>query len=197
MQQVNTLTVSSLSPGSVQTDLTNHRNLRREIRRLPKCSTRETRRTKPCNCQPRSEKSIYLQWPIVFSQNQTIAHGSHCPYAAWEQALTDINVRLSFCSRALKRKFHLSIALLLSHGGGVQIAPTLTVRRIVSSDSPGFQLMKKRLAFQTKPKGFGQSIANELLRLFQERKATPYDRLEDGTTFLHVRRRILTSLVEY
>jgi len=183
-QHSHSVTLSSISPSSVESDLVDHRNLRRDMRRLKK-----NRSAAACGCRSRSETSVYLQWPFFLSRKRTTTHESHCPYAAWEVAVTDVNIRLSLCSLTLKRKLHLSMMLSYLHWSEPQIKPDLKVRRVVSNSSPAFQLLNALrfygLEADDRISSF-ESIGDELLRLFQGRRATPYDRLEDGSTLLHV-----------
>jgi len=189
-----TVTLSSISPSSVESDLADHRNIRRDIRQLKK-----NRSTAVCGCSPRSEISVYLQWPFFFSRQRTVKHESHCPRAAWEVAVSDINFRLSFCSLTLKRKLQLSMALSSLNGSELQIKPNLKIRRVVSVSSPAFQLLNGYRFWGLEGLEaddripFIERIGDELLRLFQERRATPYDRLEDGSTLLHVSYRATNS----
>jgi len=187
-----TVTFASIPPKTVESDLADHQDLRYDPRRL-----KRDHGTAICGCDSRSETSVYLQWPVLLSRKRTTTHESHCRHAAWEVAVTDVNIRLSLCSLALKRRLHLSMVLSYPKWSELQIKPELKIRRVVSASSPAFQLLN-RLSFHGLNADdciyLSKRAAGELLRLFQERKATPYDRLEDGSTLLHVSRRTPTFL---
>ncbi|KAF2868554.1 hypothetical protein BDV95DRAFT_670156 [Massariosphaeria phaeospora] len=176
--------LSSISPSSVAIDPANHQHLGRDIRRLRSRSSRKNQQMTNCGCNPRSETSVYFQWPFFLSRKRTTVHESYCPRAAWEAALTDIEFRFSLCIRALKAR----LALSYHNGSELQIKPALMIRRVVSESSPAFRLLRwERFQWREldKCKSLVDGFPGELLRLFQERRATPHDRLEDGSTLLH------------
>jgi hypothetical protein len=145
-----------------------------------------------CACQRRSETTVYLTWPISLSRTRTHVHESHCPYAAYQAAISDVNMRLWLCSASLKRK--INIAIVVSQGlGKWSIVPSLCTYRIVPESSPAFALLQ---SFQQKLRtstalDMWIEPAQDLFRLFQMRQASPYERLADGRTLLHVNTHLL------
>ena len=149
-----------------------------------------------CGCRPRPESSVYLQWPFFFSRKRTIPHELHCPHSAGKQAVTDNDVRFSLCSVALKRRLDLSMVLSSSSWGNLKIKHSLKFARFVDRDSPAHLLLDADRVWQLEEAERNHAFletADLLLRLFQEQKATPHDRLEDGSTLLHVNSRTSTS----
>jgi hypothetical protein len=74
----------------------------------------------------------------------------------------------------------MSIAISRMASGAFSVNPALTCYRIVPLSSPAFKLM---VTYQECP----ELIPGELIKLFQDGKASPYDRLGNGFTLLHVR----------
>jgi hypothetical protein len=167
-------------------DFTDLQNINRDVCTLSIASKKKYRYFVPCGCRPFSQTSIYLKWPFYLSRKRTTTHRSDCPNASWERVLTDINVRISLCSLALRNSFCFSI--ILSHlNGEVAIKPTLAIRRVVPTTSPGFSLLLRLTGdeiFVTPD--LIEYTTEQLLRLFQIGEVSPYDRLADGSTLLHV-----------
>ena len=66
----------------------------------------------------------------------------------------------------------------------VSVNPSLSARRIVSRNSPAFELIDRMFNPSHDPPPMDSSA--ELTKLFQTREASPHDRLIDGSTLLHV-----------
>jgi hypothetical protein len=140
-----------------------------------------------CACQRRSETTVYLHWPMTLSRTRTQVHESHCPHAAYQGAMNDVNMRFGLCSATFKRK--INIAIVVSQGlEKWSIAPSLCTYRIVSENSPAFALLRSFHNDIRASAGLDAWIepARALFRLFQMRLASPYERLTDGRTLLHV-----------
>jgi hypothetical protein len=159
----------------------------RNLKHLKARSLRNRHTFAECSCQRRSKTTVYLHWPISISRTITHIHEFHCPHAVYQAAISDLDMRLLLCSAAFKRK--ISIALLISQGlGKWSIAPGLCTYRIVSWGSPAFALMDsshKKLRTFTSSDAWIEP-AQELFRLFQTGQASPYERLANGQTLLHV-----------
>jgi hypothetical protein len=163
--------ITSFAPGPMQATIRQHRILSRQIGRVNRNS---------CSCRPRPKKASYLRWPIDFSWGTRSVHNPGCPYTTFHPTVTDMNLRFSLCGFGLRRKIEISIAISRMATGSFSVNPALTCYRIVQRSSPAFELMwtyRERV----------ELIPLELIKLFQDGKASPYDRLKDGSTLLHVR----------
>jgi hypothetical protein len=140
-----------------------------------------------CRCHGQSNTTIYLQWPIYLSRTQTKVHNSRCPYSKTEDTVSDLNIRFSMCSVALRRKAQ--IALAISRGAGISsLSPALKTFRVVDRKSPAFRLVasfERRIGPDPSPSAW-EKPAQALYMLFETRAASPHDRLPDGQTLLHV-----------
>jgi len=149
----------------------------------------------PCNCRGQTKTTVYLQWPIQLQRTQKTLHDKLCPYATCENAMTDLSVRFSTCVLALKRKIDIAIAIT-QIAGVSRVSHSLVHYRVVPESSPAFRLVQNLLDAVTLTsdrlltelyvrKGI-QDAVSELQCMFQLQKASPYDRLPDGRTLLHV-----------
>lgn len=175
------LSLSSLSPSSIGSNIRDHRAMFRSPRRMDNVFRRMTFR----DCKQRSETTEYLHWPFYLSRTRTISHEPSCRCAAWERAATNFNLRASFCNLALRRKIQLSITISQLFTGAVTLEHALIFRRIVPWSSPSFQLVRLYVDGNTLGSG---AFFDELMRIFQAREASPYDRIQDGSTLLHMSR---------
>jgi hypothetical protein len=155
----------------MQANIEQHRDLSRQIRRVNRTL---------CTCRSRPRRVSYLRWPIDFSWDTRSPHNPGCPYTTFHPTVTDMNLRFSLCGFGLQRKIEVSIAISRMAHGSFSVNPALTCYRIVPESSPAFELMR---TYRSRT----ELIPGKLFKLFQDSKASPYDRLEDGTTLLHVR----------
>jgi len=159
----------------------------RRFRRLHNKSLRKSPTLLSCACRRLSKRYVYLRWPVSVSRNITQVHDPDCPYSVYQSAITDLNVRFSVCSTALRRKIELRIAL--SHSlDSSSISPGLISYRVVSVTSPGFALLDsfgEMMIYEPENVSWA-SFAQDLFRSFQNREASPHDRLANGQTLLHV-----------
>jgi hypothetical protein len=163
--------ITSFSPGPMQANIEQHRNLSRQIRRVNRTL---------CTCRSRPRRVLYLRWPIEFSWDTRSVHNPGCPYTTFHPIVTDMNLRFSLCGFGLQRKIEISIAISRMAFGSFSVKPALTCYRIVPKSSPAFELMSNDYRYPS-------HIPGKLFKLFQDGRASPYDRLENGTTLLHVR----------
>ncbi|RDW86106.1 ankyrin repeat domain-containing protein [Aspergillus mulundensis] len=78
---------------------------------------------------------------------------------------------------------------IITGGNGVSVCPTLRVQSIVMDDSPGFELVRTCPPLDSTTEEISQhyhTIVQKLQLAFDQGYASPYDRLEDGRTLLHV-----------
>ena len=159
----------------------------RRFRRLHNRSLKKSLAFVSCTCFGRSREYVYLRWPLFISRNVTQVHDSNCPHAIYQAAMTDVNIRFSICSTALRRKIEFGIAV--SQGLGVSsICPSLISYRVVPETSPGFLLLKSFLGnvYEHPTNAYWTGFAQNLFQLFQNGEASPHDRLVNGETVLHV-----------
>lgn len=176
-----------LSPKDVQEGVEDVSHLFRRIEPFQRKLAKKNRVRGSCMCHGQSDTTVYLRWPFVLSRTRTKVHSSHCPYSAIEDAITNLNLRFSLCSVMLKRETEVAIAL--SRGAGSSsISPMLKSYCVVDKQSPAFRLVESishndigfPVFYSWEPK------ARQLYKLFETRAASPYDRLPNGQTLLHV-----------
>jgi hypothetical protein len=163
--------ITSFAPGPMQANIEQHRDLSRQIRRVNRTL---------CTCRSRPRRVSHLQWPIDFSWDTRSVHNPGCLYTTFHPTVTDLNLRFSLCGFGLRRKIEISIAISRMASGSFSVNPALTCYRIVQESSPAFELMYDYWSCS-------ERIPGELIKLFQDGRASPCDRLKDGTTLLHVR----------
>jgi hypothetical protein len=171
MSKIGDDNITSFAPGPMQATIEQHRDLSRQIRRVNRTL---------CTCRSRPRRVLYLRWPIDFSWDTRSVHNPGCPYATFHPTVTDMNLRFSLCGFGLRRKVEMSIAISRMAHGSFSVNPALTCYRIVPESSPAFKLME---TYRNRV----ELIPLELIKLFQDGRASPYDRLEYGHTLLHVR----------
>jgi hypothetical protein len=115
-------------------------------------------------------------------------HENSCPlYVAGEQAL-GVAGSYNFCNRFLG--FSLQVMMTLTRGAGsFAFSPVIRLQAVVASNSPAFDFINKARYSsypKTGPNGRSDFVKTTLLKMFQEGMAAPTDRLEDGSTILHV-----------
>jgi hypothetical protein len=187
------MSLTGVTPRTVGEDIQQFRGLQRRVQ-LKHHSTRSPN-TSFCHYRPRVQKTaIYNRseypdrlYSILWEHKQTREHDSSCWLGAYKNCRTTLQLRLSLCSLLLKRKFQLSVELCRGFGA-LSISPTLRTYCVVDNMSPGFILIEN---FREEHK-WEQSFAadhfwKQLLELFQNGEASPYDRRVDGKTLLHVR----------
>jgi hypothetical protein len=148
-------------------------------------------------CMPTPFRNHRLPpWPISLSRTRTQVHEPQCLHAAYQAATNDVNMRFWLCSATFQRK--INIAIVVSQGlEKWSIAPSLYTCRIVPENSPAFALLKLFAIDIDAGAGLDAWIepTRALFRLFQTRQASPYERLADGRTLLHVIARLSLHLV--
>jgi hypothetical protein len=163
--------IASFAPGPMQANIRQHGILSRQIGRVNRTS---------CTCRSRPGRASYIRWPIHLSWKKRNDHDPGCLHTTFHPTVTDMNFQFSLCGFGLRRKIEISIAISRMAPGAFSVNPALTCYRIVPESSPAFELMR---TYQQCP----DLIPGKLIKLFQDGKASPYDRLEDGFTLLHVR----------
>lgn len=87
--------------------------------------------------------------------------------------------------------FSIEAAISISRrANGLSITPTLNFHAIVPDDSPAFKLVRSLQWPDATPEEAARhfnEVLQELQRLFDQGRATPFDRTADGKTLLHVR----------
>jgi hypothetical protein len=187
-----------LNPHSISTDYlrSDYTECQVVSRRITKYKMSPRRLISPCSCPVRTNDNLYLHGLIHLQTTQKIIHNEHCPHAVHEHTLLDISLRFSVCILALRRKFQ--VAFKISQlAGSSTIEHTVGHYRVVPYSSPAFRLFEaghrdewkrihntdqRTLAID----GYLQSAGTNLSLMFQKGEASPYDRVPDGRSLLHV-----------
>jgi hypothetical protein len=164
----------------------------RRKRRLPASQIEQISRYCTCRRRPRfvtSSGGYRKRHPFSGLSLSTYAlHENSCPlYVEGEQALS-VAGSYNFCNRFLG--FSLQVMMTLTRGAGsFALSPVIRLQAVVASNSPVFGVIKNSrygLYPGTDPNGHVEWVKTTLLKMFQEGRAAPTDRLEDGSTILHV-----------
>jgi hypothetical protein len=170
-------------------DLSGAQSFNRTLRSFQHRNTKFRRKIPQCNCRPTTTKVAFSWWSAVISRSTTNAHEFKCPYRVFDNQLTDIDFRITVCSKLLRRKFTLAMGISRSLSKPFASRTELRAVTIVSRDSEAFSLIKRyascRNAALFRPNTW-QEAAAEFQRLFETRRASPHDRLSDGRTLIHV-----------
>ncbi|CAI9637082.1 unnamed protein product [Alternaria burnsii] len=173
-----------ISAIDLEEDITDFRNIERRIR-----PNRLQLRKKPgyvnsCTCRQRHQKKQFVRPPFVVSRNEVHFHDPSCPL--WIPGIHDL--KLSFgmilCYLILGLKLRVFMTLSIANGT-FSINTNLSACRIVTENSPAFVLIYQMLDDDDRYAISPMDGSHELVKLFQTRKASPHDRLRNGTTLLH------------
>ena len=174
------LTVSAVD---LEEDVTNFRNLERRIRTDRLRLKKKLNPLNLCSCRERRQEKQFVRTPFVVSLNEVHFHDSSCPF--WIPGTHDVNFSFGMILCYLILGLKLRIFMTLSIASGTfSVNPSLSACRIVSRNSPAFELIDRMFNRSYGPPPMDSSA--ELIKLFQTREASPHDRLIDGSTLLHV-----------
>lgn len=124
-------------------------------------------------------------WNVsFFTTNST--HRRGCP--AFVESSNAIGFRFSYCGYLLARTLQASISFTRG-AGGFSISPTISFSALVPSDSPLFRLLEFNFSSKTSAHDMSKSFdvrIGQILHLFENCAASPYDVDQDGNTMLHV-----------
>ncbi|PMD67703.1 uncharacterized protein K444DRAFT_606604 [Hyaloscypha bicolor E] len=143
----------------------------------------------PCSCYRRSYlQARATQWgPLhIFRHTQTAeAHDKHCPYYVRSSKKSSFGARITvlnwFLAKAIEISFNHS-----EGAGGSSMSPTLTLRSLVRNDSPAFTLLNRNeVRKYWANKNYLRQSLEQILKLFQEGEASPYDVDKKGRNLLH------------
>ena len=113
-------------------------------------------------------------------------HGYHT--SSW-----GVSLRLGYCGRLIAGALQASFFCTIG-AGGMSISPSLSFRGLVASDSPAFSLIDNlRQSDELSADGSVSHVEEQLQglrRIFDERRASPYDIDIHGNTLIHVSRPI-------
>ena len=163
---------------------------------------RQPLRDRPCACRKK------LVFKLVYSSNvrnlyrnsrwdgkiyaTTLTHHSDCPLFTISEITEERGFRLSYCGAWLARAVYASVAITKG-AGGFSISPNLAVRPVVPRSSRIFKLFRhspdnlpKELVKSRDLQSTLEWTICQLVRLFEDKDASPYDVDEDGNTLLHV-----------
>ncbi|KAL4886819.1 hypothetical protein BJY04DRAFT_42296 [Aspergillus karnatakaensis] len=115
-------------------------------------------------------------------------HDRTCPLYVSGQNTVGLAGRYTVCNRFLALSIHIMITMTRG-AGAFSISPTIRIHAVVHW-SPAFELVHgvawDSSARANAREAFG-NIKTRLLQMFHEGTASPTDRLEDGSTLLHVK----------
>ncbi|OAG06984.1 uncharacterized protein CC84DRAFT_1258202 [Paraphaeosphaeria sporulosa] len=171
-----------------QGDVSAAPGLTRTLRTFQNRNAKIRRNVPLCACRAQSSSSTCYWWQAVLSSSVTKPHTSECLYSAFDDKITEIDLRVSLCSSLLRRKYTLAMGFSHSLAKGFGIRAGLRTFAIVDHDSEAFSLIRRfasRENYELSRPDSWQNVAAELQRLFESRRASPHDRLSDGSTLLH------------
>ena len=132
-------------------------------------------------------KSTPARWNAA-SFASTLVHRRDCALFNETQEAKQFGLRISFCGSLLQGA--VQVAMSMTRGsGGFSISPVLAFDRIVSSNTAPFRILNFSFNGKTTAADMQATFdfrKKELLRLYQEGKASPRDIDENGNTVMHV-----------
>lgn len=172
-----------MSAVDLEEDITNLRNLEWRIRPNRLRLEKKPDSSISCTCRGSRQEKQLVRSPFVVSLDEVHSHESSCPF--WIPGAHDVSFSFGviLCYLILGLKLRIFMTLSIA-SGTFSVNPSLSACRIVSENSPAFELIERIFHFPYVIPPMDSST--ELTRLFQARKASPHDRLRDGTTLLHV-----------
>ena len=127
----------------------------------------------PCTCRPQTSTLGYTSQLLAFTLIRKSVHGPQCPCYPLQSILTGLVFKVT-----LKK----SVSLLLTRSEGTGIVAFLRSHR----SSPAFYIVRNLVESSTKmPLETFRLGVRELFMVFQNKAASPHDRLPDGSTLLH------------
>ena len=162
-----------------------------------------------CRCHThrlRSRGSVMLG-PIIINgeATTTVKHMPGCAYAAINQTSTSRMVQVSYSGLRSLLSMAVSFSISLNTGaGGVSISPSITVRPVVDRGvSPAFQIINLVARCSWNSKWLETSLQTRVLnlslqrlsRLYEERKASPYEVDIYGSTLVHSYTKSMVCLI--
>jgi hypothetical protein len=212
------MSLARFNPPTINDDISDFSDVAQDMRRMREKTTNVTFPRKRCACQSQISTTTYLRWPFQLERTQTTMHNPSCKYRAIERAVSSLQMRFNLCSLMLGQKAHIGLALSRGANGTTMSKVVLECTRIVSKTSPAFELLDRLLCpGEYAPPEYKElhkevlflpakeaarydrweemecirlfkTAAIDLERLFDSGKASPYDRLPNGMTLLHVSR---------
>lgn len=169
-------------------DLTTPQNLDRRLNNFQLRNARLRKDMSICHCKTHTTSVTLFRWPAALSHSVSKIHLDDCVYSTTEDAITEIDLRMSLCSAVLRRKFTMAVGFSFSLAGGFGIRVGLSPIAIVDSDSQAFAVVRDfwRDYDQLAIPGSWKGSAAKLHALFEAREASPHDRLSSGKTLIHV-----------
>ncbi|KAJ0423184.1 hypothetical protein BJY00DRAFT_310312 [Aspergillus carlsbadensis] len=163
----------------------------RRKRRMPASQIEQILKYCTCRRKPRflaSTGGYHKLWSFSGLSFSTYSlHEESCLLYVDGQQAVGLAGSYTFCNRFLG--LSLQVMMTLTRGAGsFAFSPVIRLQAVVASDSPAFDLIKDlgwRYHSVAGTGGLGEWVKMALLRMFQEGRAAPTDRLEDGSTILH------------
>jgi hypothetical protein len=174
-----------ISAVSLEEETTNLRNVKRKMQPTHSKQMENSHAFTPCTCRKRRIRKQVIRSPFVVSRNETQFHDPSCQF--WISGGQEMTVGFGMILCYLILGLKLRLFMQLSIGSGTfSIMPSLSFRRIVTiGSSPAFLLIYSFLNVPPIRRNSRIAIA-DLTKIFQKHQTSPHDRLEDGSTLLHV-----------
>lgn len=152
-----------------------------------------------CKCQRRTRSHGMARhgkfgknsWEISLTSESKNHLNDNCFHSAWQASSWIVRFRLVYCGRLLSGALQASLACT-GGAGGASFTPSIDFRNVASRNSPAFAIVSK-IELWHLDRGIEEQIL-DLRKLFQERRASPYNTEMYGNTLLHLSK--LATLLE-
>ncbi|KAL4879725.1 hypothetical protein BJY04DRAFT_192793 [Aspergillus karnatakaensis] len=168
-----------LDPQTLKTLCTRQKLIRTAWRTGQSSQVAPSASSKHCTCHNRSFSAS------TFSFSFSGTYETNCPLHSEERQMIALSAKYAFCNRVIRLSVNAMMTLTWG-AGAFSISPTLRFHSVVRDDSPAFNLLNQ--AGDTDfllTSDMLEDIRQTLLQMFQDQRATPTDRLADGSTLLH------------
>lgn len=134
--------------------------------------------------------SMLAPWNVV-TFSSSLIHHRDCVLSRESQETKQFGLRIAFGGPLLRGAIHAAMSMTRG-SGGFSLSPALTFNYVVPSNTGQFKLLNSSLGYALRwaPAADVRTAfefrRRELLRLYQEGKASPSDVDENGETVMHV-----------
>ncbi|KAH7115314.1 hypothetical protein B0J11DRAFT_594653 [Dendryphion nanum] len=132
------ISFDKFKPSTINEEMSGFNDIAQDLKRIKKKKRPPQKR---CMCQNHTRTTPYLRWPFQFESTKTTMHNPSCRYSSIEQAVSNLQMRFVICSILLGQKVHIGFALSHAAGRIAMSKVVLECNRIVSDDSPAFELI--------------------------------------------------------
>ncbi|KAL5337388.1 hypothetical protein BJX70DRAFT_399691 [Aspergillus crustosus] len=152
----------------------------RRKQRLPRSQLEHISQYCSCRVKPRFlQKTSFSAFSL---------HEKSCPLHADGQQVFGVAGSYTFCTRLLGLSVQ-AVMMLTRGAGGLAISPMIRVQAVVSPHSPAFSFLRHAAWSDCRSapelNSLVERVQTTLLRMFDDGRAAPTDRLQDGMTIFH------------